>query len=473
EILAATRAALTSQYPACLAELSPAWEETPPAREYLCFFQFNLARDSDLSRSDGNRVRETLMGEVLHSIQRQHPRPKCIVLAPLKGFVPWLLEVRGHELLLTLGFDPSLASLMSRVLTAAGSAEELDLNLSFVDSDGDLVHFFCAVDDGFSQMRMRINSEASRRVRRLRSAGEDSLVVLLEDGSPLQVVAPRSSVEDGSLTRIQEVARGLGMLPVSMKKPLCTLCESFLASRKDGQCPDEEASFHFKHGAMLSSLHWWGDESAQGLRRSCGLLAGYLYEPGMMKQNAEDYAKGLLPFLPERQWHTSRAGSLGGRLAGLRPATEELIAELLRLVQEFGFVSPAPVFVDLGSGDGRVVIAVARRLGIRGVGVEMDPQLVRQSVDEVPESLRGLVQFVQGDLAMVDLPSADIVFLYLPQEATLKVLKDGFPALRGAARILVADPPGALQSNPARYGLRLLSSSAQQLPRLDVYEQLQ
>lgn len=167
---------------------------------------------------------------------------------------------------------------------------------------------------------------------------------------------------------------------------------------------------------MLSSLHWWGDESVQGLRRSCGLLAGYLYEPGMMKQNAEDYAKGLLPFLPERQWHTSRAGSLGGRLAGLRPATEELIAELLRLVQEFGFVSPAPVFVDLGSGDGRVVIAVARRLGIRGVGVEMDPQLLRQSVDEVPESLRGLVQFVQGDLAMVDVPSADIVFLYLPQE---------------------------------------------------------
>ncbi|OLP97774.1 hypothetical protein AK812_SmicGene19857 [Symbiodinium microadriaticum] len=90
------------------------------------------------------------------------------------------------------------------------------------------------------------------------------------------------------------------------------------------------------------------------------------------------------------RWHTSRAGSLGGRLAGLRPATEELIAELLRLVQEFGFVSPAPVFVDLGSGDGRVVIAVARRLGIRGVGVEMDPQLVRQSVDEVPESLRGI-----------------------------------------------------------------------------------
>ena len=71
------------------------------------------------------------MGEVLHTIQSQHPRPKCIVLAPLKGFVPWLLEVRGHELLLTLGFDRSLASLMSKVLTAAESAQELDLNLSF------------------------------------------------------------------------------------------------------------------------------------------------------------------------------------------------------------------------------------------------------------------------------------------------------------------------------------------------------
>ncbi|CAE7827002.1 Mlycd [Symbiodinium sp. CCMP2592] len=303
------------------------------------------------------------MGEVLHSIQSQHPRPKCIVLAPLKGFVRWLREVHGHELLLTLGFDRSLASLMSKALTAAESAQELDLNLSFVDSDGDLVNFFSAVEDGLSQLRMRIGSGTSRRVIRLRSAGEDSLVVLLEDGSPLQVVAPRSSVEDGSLARIQEAAEGLGMLPISMKKPLCTLCESYLAGRKDGQCPDEDASFHFKQGAMLSSLHWWGDESVQALRSSFGLLAGYLYEPDMLKQNAEAYAKGF-----------------------------ELIAELLRLVQaaEFGFVSPAPLFVDLGSGDGRVVIAVSRRLGIRGVGVEMDAQLVRQSVDQVPDSLRGL-----------------------------------------------------------------------------------
>ena len=126
-------------------------------------------------------------------------------------------------------------------------------------------------------------------------------MVLLEDGSPLQVVAPRSSVEDGSLARIQEAAEGLGMLPISMKKPLCTLCESYLASRKDGQCPDEDGSFHFKQGAMLSSLHWWGDESVQALRSSFGLLAGYLYEADMLKQNAEAYAKGPVPFLPERE----------------------------------------------------------------------------------------------------------------------------------------------------------------------------
>eukprot|EP00439_Symbiodinium_sp_Y106_P077453 s369_g16.t1 len=131
EILATTRAALTSQYPACLAELTSASEETLGADEYICFFQLHLAHESDVSSSDGVAVREMLMGEVLHTIQSQHPRPKCIVLAPLKGFVPWLLEVRGHELLLTLGFDRSLASLMSKVLTAAESAQELDLNLSF------------------------------------------------------------------------------------------------------------------------------------------------------------------------------------------------------------------------------------------------------------------------------------------------------------------------------------------------------
>ena len=42
-------------------------------------------------------------------------------------------------------------------------------------------------------------------------------------------------------------------------------------------------------------------------------------------------------------------------------------------------IKPADVLIDLGSGDGRIVIAACKRFGIRATGVEIDPSLVRQS----------------------------------------------------------------------------------------------
>ena len=55
----------------------------------------------------------------------------------------------------------------------------------------------------------------------------------------------------------------------------------------------------------------------------------------------------------------------------------EVVAEMLRLA----VVGPGDVVYDLGSGDGRVVIAAARDFGARGVGVEIDPRLVAESTE--------------------------------------------------------------------------------------------
>jgi precorrin-6B methylase 2 len=72
------------------------------------------------------------------------------------------------------------------------------------------------------------------------------------------------------------------------------------------------------------------------------------------------------------------------------------------------------VVVDLGSGDGRIVIAAARRFGARGIGIELDPGLVEASRRNAEAAqVAGRVSFVQGDVLTADLSRASVVTLYL------------------------------------------------------------
>jgi SAM-dependent methyltransferase len=72
------------------------------------------------------------------------------------------------------------------------------------------------------------------------------------------------------------------------------------------------------------------------------------------------------------------------------------------------------VVYDLGSGDGRIVIAAAREFGARGVGVEIDPDLIRESEENARAAgVEGRVRFIQKDLFQVDLHEATVVTLFL------------------------------------------------------------
>ena len=62
----------------------------------------------------------------------------------------------------------------------------------------------------------------------------------------------------------------------------------------------------------------------------------------------------------------------------------EMVDQMLALAR----VGPADVVYDLGSGDGRLVIAAARDFRARGVGIEIDPKLVAQSRRRAPHSRR-------------------------------------------------------------------------------------
>jgi hypothetical protein len=100
------------------------------------------------------------------------------------------------------------------------------------------------------------------------------------------------------------------------------------------------------------------------------------------------------------------------------PTPESLVDRMLTMAQ----VGPRDVVFDLGSGDGRTVIAAAKR-GAQAVGVEYNPDLVvlsRRDAERDPAG-RDKARFVQGDIFETDFSSATVVTLYLLQDLNLRL----------------------------------------------------
>lgn len=95
--------------------------------------------------------------------------------------------------------------------------------------------------------------------------------------------------------------------------------------------------------------------------------------------------------------------------------------------------------VDLGSGDGRIVIAAARRFGASGLGVEIVPELVRQSrASAHAAGVADRVEFREQDLFRTDLAGATVVTMYLLPDVNLQ-LRPRLLALRPGTRIVSHD----------------------------------
>jgi SAM-dependent methyltransferase len=111
----------------------------------------------------------------------------------------------------------------------------------------------------------------------------------------------------------------------------------------------------------------------------------------------------------------------------------EVVAEMLRLAR----VDRNDVVYDLGSGDGRLVIAAARDFGARGVGIEIDPKLVALSLESARQAgVADRVTFQQGDLFQTDLSDATVVTLYLSTAINLRLRPKLVRELRPGARIV-------------------------------------
>ncbi|HEX5768837.1 MAG TPA: class I SAM-dependent methyltransferase [Burkholderiales bacterium] len=113
------------------------------------------------------------------------------------------------------------------------------------------------------------------------------------------------------------------------------------------------------------------------------------------------------------------------------PTPPSLVEKMLDMAS----VTPRDFVVDLGSGDGRNVIAAAKR-GARALGVEYDPNLVQVSRrNAAAEGVADRASFVQGDMFEADISKATVLALFLLPD-NLERLKPKFERLRPGTRIV-------------------------------------
>jgi len=115
---------------------------------------------------------------------------------------------------------------------------------------------------------------------------------------------------------------------------------------------------------------------------------------------------------------------------------EDVGVEMLRLAA----VRAHDVVFDLGSGDGRVVIAAAREFGARGVGVDIDAGLVAAS--RAAARVAGVADrttFLQQDLFVTELHTASVVALYLRDDVNLRLRPTLLRELAPGSRVVSHD----------------------------------
>ncbi len=115
------------------------------------------------------------------------------------------------------------------------------------------------------------------------------------------------------------------------------------------------------------------------------------------------------------------------------PSSEEQTLAMLRLAG----VTKKDIVYDLGCGDGRVVITAARQFGARGVGIDIDPQRIRESVANARAAgVMHLLKFRNEDLFEADIREATVVTLYLWPWINLKLRPRLLRELRPGTRVV-------------------------------------
>jgi SAM-dependent methyltransferase len=100
------------------------------------------------------------------------------------------------------------------------------------------------------------------------------------------------------------------------------------------------------------------------------------------------------------------------------PTPEDLVERMLRMAQ----TTPNDFVIDLGSGDGRIAIAAAKKFGARSMGIEYNPDMVDLSTrNAAKEGVAGKARFAKADIFESDFSQASVITMYLLPGLNLKL----------------------------------------------------
>src|SRR5262245_62989716 len=117
------------------------------------------------------------------------------------------------------------------------------------------------------------------------------------------------------------------------------------------------------------------------------------------------------------------------------PTPQEVVDKMLEMAE----VKKSDVVYDLGCGDGRIVVTAAKKYGAKGVGFDIDPQRVKESIDNVNKNkVQNLVSIKQEDIFKQDLTKASVITLYLLPELNVKLIPQ-LEKLKPGSRIVSHD----------------------------------
>jgi cyclopropane fatty-acyl-phospholipid synthase-like methyltransferase len=115
------------------------------------------------------------------------------------------------------------------------------------------------------------------------------------------------------------------------------------------------------------------------------------------------------------------------------PTPQEVVDAMLKLAK----VTKNDVVYDLGSGDGRIPITAAKTYGARAVGIDIDPQRIREANENLKIAGVGdRVRFLNQDLFTADFSEATVVTLYLLPSLNLRLLPKLNSTLKPGTRIV-------------------------------------
>jgi precorrin-6B methylase 2 len=101
------------------------------------------------------------------------------------------------------------------------------------------------------------------------------------------------------------------------------------------------------------------------------------------------------------------------------PTPQEVVDAMLQMAN----VTASDFVYDLGSGDGRIPITAAEKYGARAVGIDIDPQRIKEANENLAKSKAGdKVKFLNQDLFQTDLSQATVITLYLLPSLNVKLM---------------------------------------------------